>query len=78
MEKNSNGLSIASITLGIISIIFFIFLYISIPTGVLAIVYGAKTLKGKAGIVTGIVGISLCVILHVTAIVLFATGVFHL
>lgn len=78
MEKNNNGLSIAAITLGIISIIFFIFLYVSIPTGVLAIVYGAKLAKGKAGIVTGIVGISLCITLHVTMIVLFATGVLHI
>lgn len=78
MEKNNNGLSIAAITLGIISIIFFVFLYVSIPTGVLAIVYGAKLAKGKAGIVTGIVGISLCITLHVTMIVLFATGVLHI
>ena len=78
MEKNSNGLSIAAITLGTLSIIFFVFLYISIPTGILAIIYGKKGKNGKSGIVTGIIGISICIIFYATMITLFATGVFHL
>ena len=78
MEKNNNGLSIAAITLGILSIIFFVFLYISIPTGILAIVFGKKSRNGKSGIITGIVGISICVVFYATMITLFATGVFHI
>lgn len=78
MEKNNNGLSIAALTLGIISIVFFAFIYISIPTGILAIVYGAKSHKGKSGIITGIIGITICVIWNATMIPLFMTGVLHI
>ena len=77
MENNSK-LGIASITLGIISIVFFAFLYVSVPTGILAIIYGKKTRNSKSGIVTGIVGISVCTIFYATMITLFAAGVFKL
>lgn len=56
---------VASLTLGILSIVFFLFWCISIPTGILAIIFGTKAKKmvdsklGTAGKVTGIVGISI-------------------
>ena len=78
MEKNSNGLEIASITLGTLSMIFFVFIYIWIPTGILAIIYGKKAKRGKSGIVTGIVGMSICIAFYATMITLFATGVLHI
>ena len=65
MEKNKSGMNVASLTLGIISIITALFWYISLPTGILAIIFGVKSIKktgssiGKAGLTTGIIGLSL-------------------
>lgn len=78
MENNKKytGLAVASLTLGIISIVTTLFWYISIPTGILAIIFGVKAIKnygsklGKAGLITGIIGISLCLLIY-----LFILGV---
>lgn len=80
-EKNKTGMCVAALTLGIISIIFNLFWYICIPTGILAIIFGAKTAKklgsklGKAGLITGIVGISLCVFVYITMIFLILISI---
>ncbi len=44
-EKNKSGMGVASLVLGIISIITAMFYYITLPTGILAIVFGAKSIK---------------------------------
>lgn len=80
-EKNKTGMCVAALTLGIISIIFNLFWYICIPTGILAIIFGAKTAKklgsklGKVGLITGIVGISLCVFVYITMILLILVSI---
>ena len=57
---------VVSLTLGIISIVMAIFWFISIPTSVLAIIFGNKGRKiygsntSKAGMITGIVGATIC------------------
>ena len=67
---------ITSIVLGIISIVTMLFWYISIPTGVTSIVLGVKSYKkydkkiGLAGMITGIVGLSLCSLIYITLIIL--------
>ena len=72
MEKSKSGFSGASLTLGIISIVLALFYYISIPTGILSIVFGVKSIKkvgskvGKAGLITGIVGLSLCAFIYIS------------
>lgn len=82
--ETENKFATSALTLGILSIIFFVFFYISIPTGVLAIVFGSKAIRntkkrsGKAGFVTGIIGVALCLALHITMTVLFCTGVLHI
>lgn len=64
-DKNKYVMHIAALVLGIISILTASFWYIVLPTGVLAIVFGVKSAKrtgskiGKAGMITGIVGLSL-------------------
>lgn len=71
---------VASLSLGIMSIVFFLFWCISIPTGILAMVFGIKAKKmvdsklGTAGKVTGIVGISICgaILLLYIAIIVFS------
>lgn len=64
-NKKKSPYGVLSLTLGIISIIYALFWYISLPTGILAINLG---IKGKAevgsklataGKVTGIVGLSI-------------------
>ena len=75
-NKKKSGMSVASLVLGIISIVFAFFWYISIPTGILGIIFGAKSAKkigskiGKAGLITGIVGVTLCVFDYVSLIML--------
>lgn len=85
MEGKNNGLSNASLTLGIVSTVCFALFHISIATGILAITFGAKANKqsqynkgGRTGIITGIIGISLCLGLYITMLVLFLTGVIRI
>lgn len=72
--KNKSSLGIASLTLGIISIVTALFWYITIPTGIIAIVFGKKSISkvgsklGKAGLITGIVGLSLFVFIYLSII----------
>lgn len=62
--KQQKGLSIASMVLGIVSIVFYCFWFISIPCSILAIIFGVVGMKkgGKgmaiAGLVCGIIGIA--------------------
>ena len=64
-EKNKNVMHIASLVLGIISIVTCWFWYITLPAGVLAIIFGVKSAQktgsklGKAGMITGIIGLAL-------------------
>ena len=73
MEENKNKMvmNIASLVLGIISIVSSLFWYITLPTGILAIIFGVKAAKisgsklAKAGMITGIVGVSLFAFIYI-------------
>lgn len=75
-EKNTNksAMNVASLVLGIISIVTSLFWYITLPTGILAIVFGAKSAKktgsklGKAGLITGIIGLSIFAFIYISVI----------
>ncbi len=75
-KKKTEAIEIAALVLGIISIISCLFWYITLPTGILSIVFGAKSIKktgkafGKAGLVTGIIGISLFAFIYIGIIML--------
>ena len=75
-NKNKSVMHVASLVLGIISIFSALFWYITIPTGILAIVLGVKSAKrtgsktGKAGMITGIVGLSLFAFIYVSLILI--------
>ena len=77
-DKNNNRIvsHIVSLVLGIISIATVLFWYISLPTGITAIVLGAKSYKkegkaiGLAGMITGIVGTSLCFLIYVSLLII--------
>lgn len=75
MEENKNegsAMRISALVLGIISIVTNFFWYMALPTGILAIVFGTKSVKktgskmGKAGLITGIIGVALCVFTYVS------------
>lgn len=65
MENNKSVIHIVSLVLGIISIVTALFWYITLPAGIIAIILGVKSAKktgskmGKAGMITGIIGLSL-------------------
>ena len=72
--KNKSSMGAASLTLGLISVVFAIFWYISLPTGILAIIFGKKAINkvgskiGKAGLILGIVGLSLFAFIYLSFI----------
>lgn len=80
-ENNKSSMGIAALVLGIISIITNLFWYMAIPTGILAIIFGVKSIRkvgsklGKAGLITGIVGLAICIFIYIslTLILLLAT-----
>ncbi len=73
-KSSSQGLAIAALTLGIITIVMSAFWFISLITGILAIVFGAVSLKSAgrrkaiAGLVTGIIGIVITVVIIVSIV----------
>lgn len=82
-DKNKTGMCVAALTLGIISILTNLFWYMSLPTGILAIIFGSKTAKtmgsklGKAGLVTGIIGVSICIFIYVSIIGLYIASMLY-
>ena len=75
-KRKKTGMGVAALVLGIISIVSALFWYISLPTGILGIIFGAVSAKkigsklGKAGLVTGIVGVSLCAFNYISMILI--------
>ena len=75
-NKNKSAMGIAGFVLGIISTLATLFWYITLPTGVLAIIFGAKSSKktgsklGKAGMILGIVGLSIFAFIYISLVML--------
>lgn len=73
-NKNNSPMPVASLTLGIISIVFAFFWYISLPCGIIAIVFGTKSIRryasklGKAGLITGIIGLATFTCIYISII----------
>lgn len=82
-DENKSVMHIASLVLGIISIISALFWYIVLPTGILAIVFGVKSARksgskiGKAGMITGIVGLALFAFIYVGIILMLILNNFY-
>ena len=76
-KQEKKGFCIASLVLGIITLVFFCLWYISIPCGILAIIFGIIGLKSTsrgmaiAGLITGSIGL---VISALIVIFLFIVG----
>lgn len=77
--QESKGLSIASMVLGIISVVLFCIWYLSIPCAILAIIFGIigrkKGAKGMAtaGLVLGIIALAILVVIYILALAGLAT-----
>ncbi len=77
-NKNKKGFCIASMVLGIVALVFFCLWYISIPCGILAIIFGILGLKSVnkgmaiAGLVTGSIGL---IISTLIIIIVFIFGI---
>ena len=75
-EKKKSGMPVAALVLGIISIVTHWFWYITLPTGIMAIVFGVKASRrtgskmGKTGVITGIIGLSLFAFLYIGIILI--------
>lgn len=69
-DKNKYPKNVASFVLGIISVLTAAFWYLTLPTGVLAIIFGAKGIKrtgskmAKAGLIMGIIGLACFVFIY--------------
>ncbi|MBR3319992.1 hypothetical protein IKG20_01670 [Candidatus Saccharibacteria bacterium] len=74
--REHSSAHVVAFVLGLVSLLGHLFWYISLPTGVLAIIFGAISTKktasklGKAGLILGIVGLSLTVFIYVTFILI--------
>lgn len=83
MENKSNGLAIASLVCGIVAVVFsFLFTWIGLIAGVLAIIFSVmgrkKVEAGKtgmctAGLVLGIIGAALSVVFIACALCIIGT-----
>ncbi len=78
MEENrkKSAAGVSSLVLGIISVLSGLFYYISLPSGILAIVLGAVSTKktgsklGKSGLIVGIIGVSICFFLYISMVII--------
>lgn len=75
-NKEKSTIGIAGFVLGIISILSALFWYITLPSGILAIIFGAKSVKrigsklGKAELIMGIIGLSLFAFIYISIILI--------
>ena len=71
-QENRVVSHIVALVLGIVSVMSTLFWYISLPSGILSIIYGIKSYKsynkklGLAGLITGIVGVSICLFIYIS------------
>ncbi len=73
-EKDKKGFSIAALVLGIIAIVLCCVWYISVPCGILAIIFGIIGIKSSkkgmsiAGLITGAIGLVISIIMFVALV----------
>ena len=75
-DKKFFVLDVDSLVLGILSILTALFWYITLPSGILAIVFGVKSAHktgskiGKAGMILGIIGLALFAFIYISLILM--------
>lgn len=80
-KKDRKGFCIASLVLGIVAIVFFCVWYLSIPCGILAVIFGILGIKSTnkgmaiAGLITGAIGLIVSLIIVIIIfVVAFSFG----
>jgi len=74
MERSyeaKSAMHIAALVLGIISVVSAFFWYVTLPAGILAVIFGAKSrwsALGRTGMILGIVGLSLFLLVYASMI----------
>lgn len=77
IKNKKDTYAIASLTLGILTVVFCSIWYIGLIGGILAIVFGAKASSknrsrmGRAGLILGIIGLTLFIIIYVAVTLFF-------
>lgn len=81
-KKEKKGFCIASLVLGIVALVFFCLWYISIPCGILAIIFGILGIKSMnrgmaiAGLITGSIGLVISTLIIIALFMFgFAVGI---
>lgn len=81
-KKEKKGFCIASLVLGIVALVFFCLWYISIPCGILAIIFGILGIKSInkgmaiAGLITGSIGLVISTLIVIALFMFgFAVGI---
>ncbi len=81
-KKEKKGFCIASLVLGIVALVFFCLWYISIPCGILAIIFGILGIKSInkgmaiAGLITGSIGLVISTLIIIALFMFgFAVGI---
>ena len=81
-QKDRKGFCIASMVLGIVALVFFCIWYLSIPCGILAVIFGILGIKATnkgmaiAGLITGSIGLVISTFIIIMLFVFgFAMGV---
>ena len=75
-DKKFFVLDVDSLVLGILSILTALFWYITLPSGILAIIFGVKSAHktgskiGKAGMILGIIGLALFAFIYISLILM--------
>ena len=81
--RRHSAMHVAAFVLGLIAVIGNMFWYISIPCGILAIVFGVKSARalasrlGKAGFILGIIGIALTVFIYVSIVLALTHDLYY-
>lgn len=74
--RKRSTLPIAAFVLSLISLLSVFFYYISLPAGIIAIVFSAKSIKAngsklaKASLVLGIIGLVFCLFFYISLVIL--------
>jgi hypothetical protein len=79
-NKQHTGINVAAFVCGIIAVVSFLFYYLALPTGIVAVVLGAKGAKrhgsglAKAGLILGIIGLAVTVLVYCAMISAIVIG----